>query len=171
MHVQTNIYFGCHSPFLVAVARCRARLRFESRCCIFLQQQQRQILLFRIVFHENTISKMAWCEVERKKYRACLEDSGRLRSCIRGDSGGSTRACSNSAHGLEVCRKKWRQQANQGTTDDDQVLLLFDASRVLPSKRCQLLNQQVRRCMKWKQNDQSKCEDPIHALMVCMKQA
>ena len=65
------------------------------------------------------------------------------------------------AKDLEACRRKWRA--------DNSVKHEFDGRRILPSKNCKLLNAEVQKCMKWKKSDESKCQNPIQELKVCME--
>lgn len=95
---------------------------------------------------------MASCKVETQKYRQCLKDSG---------SSGCGRSCLKQAKTLEACRQKWRA-ANQ-------VQHEFDGRRILPNKKCQLINKEVQKCMKWKGSDQSKCQTPIEKLKICLE--
>lgn len=98
---------------------------------------------------------MAPCQVEAKIYRQCLKDDG--TAGINGSIG-----CMKLAQGLEKCRETWRKEHG--------IVHEFDGSRILPHKRCQVLNKEFKRCLKWKQNDQSKCQQPILALKTCMDQ-
>jgi len=44
----------------------------------------------------------------------------------------------------------------------------FEGRRMLPNKKCKLLNAEVQKCINWKNSDESKCQEPIRALKVCM---
>ena len=96
---------------------------------------------------------MASCQSETKKYRQCLKDSH--------SSGCKGTICRRLAEDLEVCREKWRAE--------NSVKHEFDGRRILPNKKCKLLNAEVQKCMKWKKSDESKCQKPIQALKVCME--
>jgi len=98
---------------------------------------------------------MAPCQVEARIYRQCLKDAGAIG--INGSTG-----CMKLAIGLEKCRETWR--------NDHGILHEFDGRRILPHRRCQVFNKEFKRCLKWKENDQSKCQKPIQALKSCMDQ-
>ena len=96
---------------------------------------------------------MSSCQLETKKYRQCLKDS-HSRGC-------DNKACDRLAQTLEECRAEYRRT-------HDIAKIEFDGRRILPNKKCQPLNRQVQKCMKWKDNDQSKCAVQIEALRDCM---
>ncbi|CAB9515160.1 expressed unknown protein [Seminavis robusta] len=96
---------------------------------------------------------MTSCQLETKKYRQCLKDTG---------GSGCGRSCLKQAKALETCRENWRKEKK--------LVHQFDGRRFLPNKKCKLLNQEVQKCMKWKKGDQSKCEEPIQKLKLCMDQ-
>lgn len=97
---------------------------------------------------------MASCQSETKKYRQCLKDAH-----SSGCSG--SKKCKSIAIELESCREKWRTE--------NSVKHEFDGRRILPNKKCKLLNAEVQKCMKWKKSDESQCQEPIKALRVCME--
>jgi len=92
------------------------------------------------------------CQTKAKIYRQCLKNAA--------IGGGGISDCMHEAKILEACRESWRNEHN--------ISHEFDGRRYLPNKSCQSLNKQVKRCMKWKQDDQSKCQEPILALKDCM---
>lgn len=96
---------------------------------------------------------MASCQSQTKAYRQCLKDAH--------SSGGKGSKCQRLGKDLEACREKWRK--------DNEVKLEFDGRRFLPNKKCKLINAEVQKCMKWKKSDESKCQEPIQALKVCME--
>ena len=95
---------------------------------------------------------MASCRDETKAYRQCLNDAR--------NSGAGSKACTRLAKTLEACRQKWRKE--------NQVEHSFDGTRVLPNQKCRSLNFQMQRCLKWKQADESQCQEEIAALKACM---
>ena len=97
---------------------------------------------------------MASCRVETQAYRKCLKDSHQA-GC------GAAKACAAKGKALEACREKWRRENN--------VQHKFDGTRILPNPKCKPLNKQVQKCMKWKGNDESKCQEQIQALKQCME--
>lgn len=94
---------------------------------------------------------MASCKADTQAYRQCLKDS-------RNSGGG--KKCTHLATKLEACREKWRRE--------NDVQHEFDGTRVLPNSKCLPLNQQVQRCLKWKQGDESQCQTEIQGLKDCM---
>jgi len=97
---------------------------------------------------------MASCKAETQTYRKCLKDAHQA-GC------GAAKACAKQAKVLEACRESWRKE--------NAVELTFDGTRTLPNKKCSDLNSQVQKCMKWKKNDERKCQEPIVALRKCME--
>ena len=96
---------------------------------------------------------MASCKDETKAYRQCLKDS-HTSGCK------SSSKCKKLAVAVEACREKWRK-ANG-------VVHQFDGTRILPNHKCKPLNTKVQHCLKWKKGDESKCQDEIKTLKVCM---
>jgi hypothetical protein len=97
----------------------------------------------------------AACRSETQAYRKCLKDSR--------DSGGSggTKKCQSIAVKMEQCREKWRQA-------NDIAKVEFDGTRILPNHKCRPLNAKVQHCLKWKQGDESQCQNEIKDLNGCM---
>ena len=96
---------------------------------------------------------MATCRDETQAYRQCLKDA-KTSGC------GASKKCKRIAQTLEDCREKYRK-ANS-------IEHVFDGTRILPNHQCQPLNKKVQRCLKWKNGDQSQCQDEIATLKNCM---
>lgn len=112
------------------------------------QPREHQLIYQRGTVRHIQRNLMAYCKQETQAYRDCLKES---RS--------SGRKCTHSAQTLEACREKWRKE--------NQVEHEFDGTRVLLDHECQPLNKTVQHCLKWKEGDQSQCQEPILALKKC----
>jgi hypothetical protein len=90
------------------------------------------------------------CRSETKSYRSCLREQ---RS--------SGRKCNYYAVKLEKCRQKYRKT--------NHVAHNFDGTRVLPNKKCRIMNEAVQACLKWKAGKEALCRNEINKLSDCMK--
>mmetsp|Transcript_27064 Transcript_27064/g.37779 ORF Transcript_27064/g.37779 Transcript_27064/m.37779 type:complete len:132 (+) Transcript_27064:112-507(+) len=91
------------------------------------------------------------CRGETKAYRTCLSERR-----------GGGRRCEKLAKVLEACRGKWRR--------DNNVKLSFDGTRVLPNKKCKLLNEKVQHCLAWKKGVEKLCRGDIELLKSCISE-
>jgi hypothetical protein len=64
------------------------------------------------------------------------------------------------ATALEACREAWRKK--------NHVVHEFDGKRILPNHKCTPLNKKLQRCLKWKNGNQSQCQEEIQVLKSCM---
>ena len=105
------------------------------------------------------------CKSYTDSYRNCLKDcrdSGRSKT--------SSKTCKPLAIKLDNCREEWRRKNPPPVvvaTPD--AVEKFDGTRIVPNEKCRPLSCKVQACIKWRQGDQSKCQDEITALKVCMK--
>mmetsp|Transcript_31068 Transcript_31068/g.35393 ORF Transcript_31068/g.35393 Transcript_31068/m.35393 type:complete len:124 (+) Transcript_31068:36-407(+) len=90
------------------------------------------------------------CRPETKKYRECLREKQ-----------SSGRNCDTVARAMEMCREKWRISNN--------IALEYDGTRIVPTKECMPINDQIQQCLKWKKGHQEKCQHLIDELKDCMK--
>jgi hypothetical protein len=89
-----------------------------------------------------------------------MKESQAYRVCLKEARASGRNNCTRIAKTLEACRERWRK--------DNQVQLEFDGTRILPNSKCNPINAEVQRCLKWKKGDQSQCQEPIGALKACM---
>jgi hypothetical protein len=139
-------------------------------------------------------SASAECKSYTDSYRNCLKDcrdSGRSKT--------SSKTCKPLAIKLDNCREEWRRkyainnpslpspQSNnnnnnnnnaKSTTktntstksiDNNDAVVGFDGTRILPNPICRPLSCSVQSCIKWHQGDQTKCKKEINSLKECMK--
>mmetsp|Transcript_50931 Transcript_50931/g.56896 ORF Transcript_50931/g.56896 Transcript_50931/m.56896 type:complete len:136 (+) Transcript_50931:300-707(+) len=106
------------------------------------------------------------CKSYTDGYRNCLKecrDSGRSKT--------ASKTCKPLALKLDNCREEWRKKnppaavAVVSATTIEQ----FDGTRILPNEKCRPLSCKVQACIKWRQGDQSKCQEEITALKICMQ--